>query len=301
MQFAVSRLLSTTPGPQLRLAVAVALLLAIAGCGADPPEPEQPRDPTWTAGFEGRTLREWSYWDRDDGGTFYATAAAAEGLAAHEGTAVGHFEVSPGDRAEGSEHSKVYKTWALAPPESGWLDDADRPLQRLPGGTPDGVYSAWFFIPPDYDNPTDSWANVFQFKESYIDSDGEWQQDPQWWLDLSPAHSWEPSELPAELAEGDAVLAVNSWDEHIPWDPQPVAAPVGRWFQITADVRSGEHIDWYLDGEAFDRSPDAAYPVGLSKPRPTGWTFGVGHYGGVGRLWVDSVSFTSWSEPAGVG
>lgn len=271
--------------------VAVGISLAAtlaAGCGS---EPDASPAPTWEAGFELHSLREWSYWDRDDGGTFYATDAEADGVTAQSGSAVARFEVTADEHADGREHSKVYKTWALAPPETGWNDDADRRLERLPGDSPDGRYSAWFFIPEDYDNVTDTWANIFQFKESYLDTDGDWQQDPQWWVDLSLAGTWEPSELPAGTSDEDPLLAVNAWHAEGWWDPKPVAAPVGRWFELTAELHSGDRIDWHLDGRLFDTSPDDAYPVGISKGRPTGWTFGVGHYGGVGQLWVDSVAF----------
>ena len=69
--------------------------------------------PTWQATFEGPTLSEWSWVDRDDGGEFFAATAAAEGVPPHGGASVGHFEVTRANRDEDTLHSKVYKNWAV--------------------------------------------------------------------------------------------------------------------------------------------------------------------------------------------
>lgn len=255
--------------------------------GSEPgasPVPPPSASPTWVADFEGPSLADWSSFVRDDGGSFYAIGAATEGISAKGGAAVGHFEVTAAERPLGRLHSKVYKLWAINPPETSWTDDAGRLLERLPNNSPAGVYRAWFYLPLGY-QAISEWANIFQFKESYLDATGAWHQDPQWWVNLTRADSW-------GLGGAEPALVLNRWGGPAMGASARVA-PRGRWFQITADLHPGTRIDWYLDDQPWFTTTNATYPVGISKAQPVGWVFGVGHYGGLGKLWVDDASFTA--------
>ena len=223
----------------------------------------------------------------------YAADAAREGITAASGSGIAHLEVTAAQQKAGTIHSKLLKMWALKPPETSWRDDARRRLERLPNDSPAGVYAASFYLPPDYVKSAGDWTNIFQFKESYLDPNGTWHQDPQWWLNLTRADDWSPEIRPAGSSRGDPVILASHWRATEERPGQVVAVPRGRWFEIKADLYPSNRIDWYIDGNFFESSPASRYPVGISKRRAVGWSFGVGHYGGVGKLWVDDVSFTS--------
>jgi hypothetical protein len=250
--------------------------------------------PTWSSGFETGDFSEWTWVDWP-GGFEYATNGE---IPAHTGNWKAHFEVTQADVDAGNVHSKLYKQWAIKSPETGWKDDFERPLERLPGDNPSGTYVSWMYYPTDYSQSASSWTNVFQFKEGYLDALGNWQQDPQWFLNTSRADGWggvspQPILVNGAASRGDApVMVVNRWDN--PWTKQVklFTVPLGRWFEVRAELYQGDRIDWFIDGVAFDTSPASEYPVGTSA-RSTSWTFGPGHYGGVGKLWVDDVSFTA--------
>jgi hypothetical protein len=251
------------------------------------------RPATWSSGFESGSFDEWTTWRRDDGGTFYVTSAAKEGIPAHSGSDVAHFEVTSSQESSGKTHSKLFKSWAVGSPETGWHDDQGKLYDRLPNNNPAGTYSAWFYLPSSYTVTSRSWVNIFQFKESFTDSSGSWQQDPEWWINMSAADAWPSSARPAGVAANAPVLFANYNNNRWGYNPKLVAVPRGRWFQLRADVYPGDHIDWYLDGQQFDTSRNSTYPVGLFHSKPSGWTFGIGHYGGVGELWADDASFTA--------
>lgn len=246
----------------------------------------------WSAGFEGPAFSEWSWWKRDDGGTFLPTSAQSEGIPALQGQDVARFEVTPAQQAAGQIHSKLLKNWAIASPETSWTDDAGRRLETLPGNSPAGVYRASFYLPENYSKSPERWTNMFQFKESYHDSSGTWHQDPQWWLNISRAGSW--SDAPSVPRPDWPVVHVNHWNQdYSAYRPKLRALPLGRWFEIRAELYPGDRIDWYIDEQFFDRSSASQYPVGISKEHPLGWVFGVGHYDGIGKLWADRVSFAA--------
>ena len=78
--------------------------------------------------------------------------------------------------------------------------------------------------------------------------------------------------------------------------PVTVKAPLGRWFEIKANLYENDRIDWYLDGQKFDTSRDSTYDVGRFYDKSEGWIFGVGHYDGYGKLWVDDVKVTTLGD-----
>jgi hypothetical protein len=247
---------------------------------------------TWSSTFESGGFDDWTVWKRDDGGTFYVTDAAKEGIPAHSGSKVAHFEVTASQESSGNYHSKLFQSWAVGSPESGWHDDQGNLFKRLPNNSPAGTYSAWYYLPPNYSDGSRGWVNIMQFKESYTDG-GSWAQDPEWWINMSNADAWPQGSRPAGVGPSDPVLFANYNNNRWGYNPKMVAAPRGRWFQIKAELYPGDRIDWYLDGHLFDTSRNSTYPVGIFHKSPGSWTFGIGHYGGVGKLWADDASFTA--------
>jgi len=249
---------------------------------------------TWRSSFEQSSFSEWSWWgkgdSRYDGHSVVSTREA--GIPSLDGGQVAEFSVTEEQLRAGRQHSKVMKDWGYAPPETTtWRDDAGRQLERLPGNSPAGTYRANFYLPSNYRKSPERWTNILQFKEAYYDSSGKWHQDPQWWLNISQAGKW-GSAAPDGLRSDHPVVHANNWHtDYSNYRPKLVALPLGRWFEIKAEVYPGDRIEWYLDGERFDTSYASKYPVGFSKSRPTGWVFGVGHYDGIGKLWADKVSF----------
>lgn len=213
--------------------------------------------------------------------TNYVAPAASFGISAHGGEDVAQFN-RPAS-ATGTPHAKVFKEWSNV----GKHDQFGRTEDKLPdGGNPDGVYKAWYFLPSDYKVTARDWTNLFQFKEEGS-KNGTWHQDPSWWLNMSAANAF-------NAGGSEPVLFVNNWgNNYNNYKPELVKAPLGRWFEVKAELHEDDRIDWYIDGKKFDTSLDSTYPVGRFYDKSDGWIFGVGHYGGAGKVWVDDVSVTT--------
>lgn len=262
---------------------------------ADAPPPERPpavkAAPAFTSDFESGTFDEWTTVN-EPAGTRYVGTVNGEGIPARDGGRfIAAFEVSEEQQEDGRVHSKVYKEWGIKDPILGRENKRGEPYERLPGDSSAGTYTAWYFVKNDY-RADNKWVNIMQWKEHYGDADD--RQDPQWWLQIGRAEAFKgatPANGPAE-ADDSPVLFVNHWENKDPETaPKLWNTPTGRWFEVRAELYPGDRIDWYIDGQLFDTARHATYPVGL-RDRSTGWIFGVGHYGGVGKLWVDDVSFT---------
>ena len=248
--------------------------------------PGVPEWQPWSAGFETGDFTEWSYVqgpDPNQGGPgpqyVYVSTASAEGIPPHGGSWVAHFERPAGTPAY--PHAKVYKEWSVV----GKWDQFGRIEERLPNdGNPSGIYRAWYYYPRDY-QATGGWAISFQFKEEGIIQGVSYHQ-PSWYMITAPA---------ATLGVGgnEPVLFVYHWNYDDPsFHPKWLPVPLGRWFEIRADLYDGVRIDWYVDGQLFDQSYNSEYPVGRFFDESNVWIFGVGHYLGIGKLWVDDASFT---------
>jgi hypothetical protein len=128
---------------------------------------------------------------------------------------------------------------------------------------------------------------LLQFKEEGT-LNGKWQQNPSWWLNMSAADAHGPG-------GSEPILFVNYWnspdDNYV---PITVKAPLGRWFEVKAELHEDDRIDWFLDGRKFDTSRDSTFEVGRFLDKSDGWVFGIGHYGGVGKLYVDDVRVNLW-------
>lgn len=260
---------------------------------ADTPPPSRPPEvagrPAFQSDFETGNFDEWTTVN-EPAGTVFVGTADGEGIPTRAGGRfIAHFEVTEDQQEDGEIHSKVYKEWGTKEPILSRRNKRGEQYERLPGDSAAGTYRAWYFVPTGY-RADNKWVNIMQWKEHY----GEDDQDPQWWLQIGPAGAFgdtTPGNGPAP-ADDAPVLFVNHWENEDPdTAPRLWNTPTGRWFEVRAELYPGDRIDWYIDGRLFDSSRHETYPVGL-RERSTGWIFGVGHYGGIGRLYVDDVSFT---------
>lgn len=201
----------------------------------------------------------------------------AENLSSHGGHDFVTFATTTAAINAGKPFSKVGKEW-LFPGGAAKNDIFGRPLQAVSPSGIDGSYSAWFFIPSNYQS-TD-WTIIFQFETT---EQSPYKQDTQWWVNLRAGQTSKPL-----LHVDNAAAGVHN-------PANDVAAPLGRWFQIRADVYEGVGIAWYLDGVFWQSSSHATWPIGRDSDgvgTPQTFAFGVGHYGGVGRLYTDDAVFT---------
>lgn len=280
-----------------------------------PPPPPPPKAATWTADFEGPSLSDWSHYIRSDGGTFYATGPKP-GVTPHTGNGMGHFEVTASQLAAGDDHSKVFKIWALNTPETNGNEQSGSGKHtRIVKGQEAGTYRAWYFLPANYQAHKD-WTNVMQWKTAGRaandpNGDSTWHQTPQWWLNLTRADAW-GSSAPTGTSGGDPVLSAMNWhDSRYVYGPSQGgklrAVPRGRWFEIRTELYPGDRIDVFVDGQFWQALPASVFYVGVGYGHDpnnwttaygagqidTAWIWGVGHYGGVGSIWVDDASFTT--------
>lgn len=204
----------------------------------------------------------------------------AGNVSAHGGQDFALFATTEAALNAGKPHSKVYKEWQFA----GGLAKTDafgRPLQAVSPSGIDGSYVAWFFIPANYQYTGHEWTNIFQFK---VTEQAPFKQDPIWWVNLI-----------GRQTDGALMLHVENAAPGMHNPANDVLAPKGRWFQIRADLYEGVGIDWYLDGTYWQTSSHTTWPVGRDADgigTPQTFVFGVGHYGGVGRIAIDDASFT---------
>jgi hypothetical protein len=251
--------------------------------------------PTWASGFETGSFSEWNFRDDGPGGLWpdsppiHIVDPTTEGVPYRQGTKVGRFEVSPTDRARGRLHAKLYKHFG--PP--------------MPTNV-SGSYRASFYLPWDYSLPTydigdgTGAVTLFQWKEW---ANGGANQDPLWWLEIRP-RKW-MDERPDKTWVGlpppnatDPVVFINHWQadnnrRHL----QALAAPKGRWFDVRAELRQPDRIDFYVDGKLLGTALDSEYSVSPFHGDPNGFfIFGLGNYGTTGGvIYADDVSFA----PAG--
>lgn len=228
----------------------------------------------WHSGFEGGNFREWSWWGQGDDtwGDISVVDPSDEGVPRKEGDRVGRFEVTDNDKP----HAKLYKGFSLKQVS--------------------GSYRAWFYIPKDFAVPLGTASNVFQFKDHHGGG-----SDPTWWLQLSTA-SWAKRlggnwHGPQPSRDDAPVIWMHWIDNDFSRTVQFKAAPLGRWFEMRADVVDGQSIDFSVDGDHLDTARNSVYPVGPLHDDSDEWTFGVGNYSTGdtnprGPLYIDDVSVT---------
>jgi hypothetical protein len=244
----------------------------------------------WQDSFETGDFSGWSVVqgiDPAEGGPgpqyVYVTNQAQSGIPPQNGTYFAHFE-RPAS-AVNYPDAKIYKEWSNIPKRD-WLGRQDAPI--FDSGNVSGTYSAWFYFPVGY-TVTSDWVNIFQFKEDgNMVKGGPAVQNPSWWLNVGPQTSFANGN-PA-LETYTPILFVNYWGNNYQnYHPATMPVPLGKWFNVTALLVSGNRIVWYIDGQLLDNSYNSTYPVGRFYYNSTGWVFGVGHYYGVGTDYVDHV------------
>lgn len=239
--------------------------------------------------FESGDFKAWSYAQGADpaqGGPgskyCFVTSSDATKMLAHNNSDnhYAHFQRPAG--LPNSPHAKVYKEWTTIGKKDqfGRIED---PIFN--NGDVSALYSAWYYFPTDY-IAGDDWVNIFQFKEQGQNAQGIFSQNPSWWVNVGSGNAW-------NMGPKGFLFVNNQGNDYKNYSPILIPLPLGRWFQISALLTQGNAIDWYLDGKQIDMSHNSVYPVGRSYHTSNGWIFGVGHYGGVGAIYIDDVTVTA--------
>ncbi len=247
---------------------------------------------TWRASHEVGDFSEWTWWgDGDPGYTGLAVVDPSnEGIPAFRGRAA-RFQLTADDIAAGRIHSKVYGDF-----HEGGGDRTNWSTSNV-----SGTYQASYYVPDNYSVTDDAgdnkWVNIFQFKDQYWETTpgGAETSDPTWWIELGRA-----SDYGVSASRVDAPVAIvkhwQDWEMHPEkgYHPgTPVEVPRGRWFEIRAEVRQGDRIDFYVDGKLLNTGFASDYPVGNFHSGSFNWIFGVGHYStNPGYLYSDESSYT---------
>ncbi len=267
----------------LKLLILAVMFAALAFLGGLLLSPAYAHPVIWNDNFSDG-FNGWSYVQGADpaqGGPgaqyVYVTTAFDANIPITVGRNVAHFE-RPAS-AISLPHAKVYKEWSA----TGKLDQFGRVEDKIfNNGNVSAIYSAQYYFPKNY-TAVHEWVNIFQFKEEGLikATDTVSVQNPSWWVNVGPASSFgQNSETP--------MLFINNQGTHYPYKPKMMPLPLGRLFTISANLYSGDRIDWYIDGVKFDTSYNATWPVGRFYAKSNTFIFGVGHYGGIGVVYIDN-------------
>lgn len=257
------------------------------GSGRSEPEPDRPGPRrTWSDGFESGDFRGWSWWGQGQEsiwGHIAVVDPAAQGVPAAERSRIGRFETTQADIDAGRNHAKLYKAFSTGTGAS------VRPPSNV-----SGTYRVRLYVPRTYRVPGETWVNVLQFKEKYRRPEGAWS-DPLWWIQFGNGAFWHARGGPAVSHPDAPVAFMNRWQN--PWSRKPklMAVPLDRWFELRAELRQGERIDFYLDGRPLDTALASEYPVSpFHGSASIEWIFGVGNYSTAanGPLYADDASYT---------
>ncbi len=228
---------------------------------------------TWGSNFERGNFSEWDWWGQGDW-TYTGLSVidpADRGLPGLSGRAA-RFEVTDPDVDAERLNSKLYKFF-----HTGTGD-------RVNWGPPDvsGTYRAWYYLPTEYSVRSGGWTTPFQFKDQYWSTErgGSEQSDPVWYLAFENA-----SDHGVPGSRPDAPVAIvrhwEDWTRGYPDSVYPgprVLVPLGRWFEIRADVYQGDRVEFYMDGKLVNVGRHNDFPVGNRHPLSFTWVFGVGNY-----------------------
>jgi hypothetical protein len=250
----------------------------------------------WSSSFSTGDFTEWSWWGQgqaDRWGHIAVENPIVAGVPSRTDGYVASFEVTADDRANGRFDAKLYESFSTTD---------SRGVEHPPADV-SGAYSAWYYIPPDYSVPSGGSANIFQFKQKYADaSDPSGQRsDGLWWVQLENASTWVLNSGP-DWWVGDLPSSANqpvAWvnsacgrSPHLPLTFE--ALPVGRWFEIRAEVHHGDRIDFFIDGRPFETVHASYCPVNPTHADSRDFTFGVGNYtaSASGKVYIDGASAT---------
>lgn len=225
--------------------------------------------------FESGDFDEWGGYNRRFQPEQYPPGAKVldpddDGVPRREGCRVARFHVTLDDARVRRTHAKLLWSW-----KRGRGEFATRPPRDV-----SGVYSAWYYVPRNYKLRARGWVNIFQWKESYYEANGdgrEWRSDPTWWITLERGRR-----------SSRMIAALNNWGGGIT-AVEPF--PTGRWVQIRAVLRQRRSIEVFVDGRRLGTARQGTYPVSPQYGgRSLGWTFGVGNYSGRERRSSEAVS-----------
>ncbi|MEX1140869.1 MAG: hypothetical protein WD399_06385 [Thermoleophilaceae bacterium] len=240
--------------------------------------------PAWADSFESGDFRRWSWAGQGQEelwGHVAVVEAASAGIPALDGEHAARFETTPDDIANDRIHAKVFRSFSVAQGVS------ERPYEDQ-----SGTYGAWYYLPETYRVPHGTTVNAFQFKDNYRTQDGK-QSDPLWWVNFGNAAYWSERGGPRGLRDDAPVAYINSWTGGH-WDDASFAeVPLGRWFELRAEITHGEQIAFHLDGRPLGTGYASQQPVGTFHRSSINLIFGVGNYSGGanGPLYVDAVSY----------
>ena len=249
----------------------------------------------WFAGYETGDFTEWTAWGQwspDQWGHLDVIDPESEGVPRKQGSKVARFETTPDDILAGRIHAKLYKGFFTTDSEG----------NRRPPADVSGTYRAWYYFPETYRVPTETWVNVFQFKEKYRTADRRDPSDPLWWIEVRDA-AW-MLQRPHKVWHGDVPLRPNAPVAFTNYRTAPnnertlhaKPIPLGRWVEFRAELHQGDRIDFFIDGEHFDTARHSEYPVSPFHGEDSlEWLFGTGNYstGSNGPLYGDEASYTS--------
>ena len=239
--------------------------------------------------FETGDFTKWSYIqgaDTTQGGPGpqynYVAPASSFGIQAHSGEDIAKFERPA--TATNLPHAKAFKEWS----QIGKRDEFGRVEDKMPNdGNPSGTYKVWYYLPSDYQFTSREWTALTQFKEEGIHN-GEWTQDPSWGISMSSAQAW------GDPGGTKPVMFASYYQNPWGYEPVKVDVPLGRWFEMRADLYENNRIEWFLDGQKFDTSYDSQHDVGRYYDQSQGWIYGIGHYLGYGKLYADDASYETF-------
>jgi hypothetical protein len=216
------------------------------------------------------------------------------------------FVVTPQQNRACDTHAKLYEIWdATGTPHEPYRQDDGRLSPRMPEGDDmSGTYQASYFVPKGPRDSSGGHTVIWDWKEWFPDDRGG--QVVNWGITISAADEWKtvknPDGSPAWAGPSDSrpLMHVGGCgEEH--WNFMLMEVPQGRWFTITARLRQGKSIDWYVDGTFWRRVANARCPVGAAPNpslthdaalKPPQFIWSVGFYGGIGSDYVDDASFT---------
>lgn len=266
--------------------LAVGVAVGVAACGRASQQRGEREHVVWRSDFSRGNFTDWSWWGQGQSsiwGHVGVVRPGDVGVPPLVGRYVARFQTTRSDLDHRRTNAKIYKAFSVDGPNG----------QRSPDDV-SGTYRAWFYLPKGFRVPGGTAINMFQFKEQY---DGH--SDPLWWVQLSTA-SWATPRpatwRSAKPTRADApVMFINHWANQWTRHEVYMAAPLGRWFEVRADVHQGKDIVFYVDGRRLDTASAREYPTSPFHANSQAWTFGVGEYGDAlaGPLYVGGAIVTT--------
>lgn len=211
--------------------------------------------------------RQWDYWDNCGGSV---VTPAAERIAAPPGSTapVVRWRKAAGD-------ANVYQKLNRTLTKDNWPAGGSNNVNTGSPADVSGRYEAYLYIPSsDFVlNPGHGWAQLLQFKESYIDASGRWRQDPLWTLGVN---NFSGSVRGGLSPHGKRPFALSGYmDRWVRWE--------FRLYQGARDTTGhGGRIELWADGKLLDTGYESELHVGSAARAPLNrtraWVWIAGPY-----------------------